>query len=69
MDRKKKIIAAISAAIYAYLEQEAMAVQTASQIPMMQAMSTPQPSIPITSPWSFAGRFSMMERRFNWRWG
>ncbi|WP_461834177.1 hypothetical protein [Desulfothermus sp.] len=66
MDRKKKIVAAISAAIYMYLEQEALAVSqiTQAQIPVIQ----PQVNLPIISPWSLAGRMSIMERRFNWQY-
>ena len=66
MDRKKKIVAAISAAIYMYLEQEAVAVSQMmqAQIPPFQ----PQINLPITSPWSLAGRMSIMERRYNWQY-
>jgi hypothetical protein len=65
MDRKKKI-AAISAAIYMYLEQEAMAYQ-ATGVTYQPTVQT-QITFPIVSPWSFAGRCSIMERRFNWQY-
>ncbi|GAB6887524.1 hypothetical protein JCM13304A_10220 [Desulfothermus okinawensis JCM 13304] len=66
MERKKKLIAAISAAIYMYLEQEAMAASMMAQTPV----SAPRQQInfPVTSPWSLAGRMSIMERRFNWQY-
>jgi len=66
MDKKKKIVAAISAAICVYLEQEAMALSQMGQT--QGAMVQPQMTLPITSPWSLAGRMSVMERRFNWQY-
>ncbi len=66
MEKRKKIIAAISAAIYMYLEQEALGLQTMYQVPQQPAQVLP--SLPITSPWSLAGRMSLMEGRFNWQY-
>ncbi len=65
MDRKEKIVAAISAAIYMYLEEEALSLQAmAAYAPVYREE---RPSLPITSAWSFAGRCAAMERRFNWQ--
>lgn len=64
MDRKKKILAAISAAIAKYLEEEAAALQMTMQphYPQPVIQQTPTPSF---SAWALSGRLTHMERRFN----
>ncbi len=66
MDRKEKIVAAISAAIHMYLEEEALSLQAMS-VYAPPVYVEQRPVLPITSPWSFSGRCMVMERRFNWQ--
>lgn len=65
MDRKKKIIVAITAAIAKYLEEEAAALQMAMQPYYQQPVVTQQTPTPTISAWALSGRLSTMERRFN----
>jgi len=68
-DREKKI-AAISAGIAYYLQEEQEAAQLMQQEqpqaqPQVQAQ--PRPAFPVNSPWAMAGRQAIMERRYMWQ--
>jgi hypothetical protein len=62
MTRQQKIIAAISSAVYAYLETEQAALAAQQQA---QPQPTPQQAFPVSSPWALAGRQAAMERRYH----
>ncbi len=69
MTGKEKITAAVSAAVYAYLqeEQEACALlQQQWSAPAQPQQPQPEP-FRATSPWSLSGRQAIMERRFQWQ--
>jgi hypothetical protein len=71
MENREKKIAAISAGIAYYLQEEQEALQLMHQ--EGREASTPQPepqarpAFPVNSPWAMAGRQAIMERRFQWQ--
>jgi len=61
MSREQKIIAAITSAVYAYLEAEQAALAAQQQV---RPQPEPQQVFPVSSPWALAGRQAAMERRY-----
>ena len=68
MENREKKIAAISAGIAYYLQEEQEAAQLMQQEqPQAPAQAQPRPAFPVNSPWAMAGRQAIMERRFQWQ--
>jgi hypothetical protein len=67
-DREKKI-AAISAGLAYYLqeEQEAAQLMQQEQMQAQQPPPQPRPAFPVNSPWAMSGRQVIMERRYQWQ--
>ncbi|MEF8889477.1 MAG: hypothetical protein V5A14_05480 [Desulfohalobiaceae bacterium] len=66
MEDKEKKVAAISAGLAYYLQEEQESLQMMQQ-KEAQARPEPRPAFPVNSPWSMAGRQAIMERRFLWQ--
>ena len=66
MENREKKIAAISAGIAYYLQEEQEALEMMQQ-DQGQAQTRPRPAFPVNSPWAMAGRQAIMERRFQWQ--
>jgi len=66
MENKEKKIAAISAGVAYYLQEEQESLQGLQQ---SEAQTPPQPHrvFPVNSPWAMAGRQAIMERRWQWQ--
>lgn len=60
MELKKNVVAAISAAVNAYIEEDEMAFAATQQ----RAAAPPQPTF---SPWVMAGRAAAMAMRTQWQ--
>lgn len=64
MDRQEKIVAAITAGVTSYLQQEQNELQAWQQQPAHQVIQQSQPALPVRSPWSMSGRQMIMDRRY-----
>jgi hypothetical protein len=68
MENREKKIAAISAGIAYYLQEEQEALEMMQQDQAQaQVQTRPRPAFPVNSPWAMAGRQAIMERRFQWQ--
>ncbi|MCF8085614.1 MAG: hypothetical protein K9J48_01850 [Desulfohalobiaceae bacterium] len=70
MQNREKKIAAISAGIAYYLQEEQEAAQMMQQDQTQaqaQAQAQQRPAFPVNSPWAMAGRQAIMERRYQWQ--
>jgi len=66
MENKEKKIAAISAGLAYYLQEEQEGLQVLQQAEA-QTPSQPRRVFPVNSPWAMAGRQAIMERRLQWQ--
>jgi hypothetical protein len=68
MQNREKTIAAISAGVAYYLQEEQEAAQLMQQERMQeQQPSQPRGAFPVNSPWAMSGRQAIMERRYQWQ--
>ncbi len=65
MDRKKKRVAAISAAIAKYMEEEASVLQMTMQEDLQKTVMKLHVAVNRFSKWALSGRLWAMERRYN----
>ena len=67
MESREKKIAAISAGIAYYLQEEQEAAQMMQQEQVQAQPGSQRPAFPVNSPWAMSGRQAIMERRYMWQ--
>ncbi len=67
MESREKKIAAISAGIAYYLQEEQEAAQLMQQEQAQAQAGPKRPAFPVNSPWAMSGRQAIMERRYMWQ--